>query len=81
VPVAPGSVSPPQPILVHSGYRSFNIIQYGEQIYAIPQGQGAFEIERINRNEYNPWFSGRSVDEVQRLIDQYLLKSDLNTGR
>jgi hypothetical protein len=81
VPVTRRSDKPPEPILVHSGYRSFNIIRYGEEIYAIPQGQGAFEIERINRNEYKRWFSGRSVDEVQRLIDQYLLKSDLNTGR
>jgi hypothetical protein len=80
-PVTRRSDKPPEPILVHSGYRSFNIIRYGEEIYAIPQGQGAFEIERINRNEYNPWFSGRSLDEVQRLIDQYLLKSDLNIGR
>ena len=63
-----------QPILLESGYRNFNIIQYGEEIYAIPQGEGAFEIERINRNEYNPWFSGRSLDEVQRLIDQYVAK-------
>jgi hypothetical protein len=69
------------PILVEEGYRGFNLIRYDKTIYAIPQVEGAFEIERINRNEYNPWFSGRSVDEVQRLIDQYLLKSDLNTGR
>ena len=60
------------PILLEEGYRGFNLIGYGTRIYAIPQAEGAFEIERIKRNEYGQWFSATSLGEVKLLIDQSL---------
>jgi hypothetical protein len=68
---APSSL---MPILLKQGYRGFNLIRYGERIYAIPQGEGTFEIERIKRNEYGRWFSAKSLEKVKRLVDQSLTK-------
>jgi len=64
----------PVPVLIEAGYRGFNLVRYGQKIYAIPQGEGAFEIERIRNNGYGRWFSGSSSGEVRRLIDQPLKK-------
>jgi hypothetical protein len=71
-PMAIGPHSSTIPILLTEGYRGFNLIRYGKKIYAIPQAEGAFDIERINRNEYGRWFSGGSLDKVKRLVDQSL---------
>jgi hypothetical protein len=62
VDIAPG--------MVEEGYRGSNLLRYGEKIYAIPQGEGAFEIEWIRKNEYSRWFSGSSSDEVKRFVDK-----------
>jgi len=59
----------PGRVLVEEGYKGFNLIRYGEKIYAIPQGEGAFAIERIEKNDYTRWFSGGSLDDVKPLID------------
>ena len=37
----------PDPVLVEEGYKGFNLVRYGEKIYAIPQREGAFQIERV----------------------------------
>jgi hypothetical protein len=56
------------PILVEAAYRGFNLVQYQDRVYAIPQGEGAFEIERIKRNQYTHWFAGASAEEVKGLV-------------
>jgi hypothetical protein len=58
------------PILLEEGYRGFNLIMYDRTIYAIPQAEGAFEIERIKTDQYSRWFSGKSLDEVKWLVNQ-----------
>jgi hypothetical protein len=70
--MAIGPHSSTVPILLAEGYRGFNLVRYGKKIYAIPQAEGAFDIERINRSEYGRWFSGGSLDKVKRLVDQSL---------
>jgi hypothetical protein len=60
------------PILVEEGYRGFNLITYDRTIYAIPQAEGAFELERIRRDQYTRWFSGKSLDEVKSVVNQAL---------
>ena len=70
LPTPAGLDSLSTPTLLEEGYRGFNLIGYDKRIYAIPQEEGAFEIERIKRNEYGRWFSATSLDEVKRLIDQ-----------
>ena len=58
------------PILLEEGYRGFNLIRYAGTTYAIPLAEGAFEIERINTDQYSRWFSGKSLDEVKSLVNQ-----------
>ncbi len=59
----------PDPVLVEEGYKGFNFVRYGDEIYAIPQREGAFQIERIEKNKYSQWFSGNSLEEVRALLD------------
>ena len=58
------------PILLAEGYRGFNLIGYAGRIYAIPQGEGGFSIDRISGSEYSRWFFGCLLNEVKRQIDQ-----------
>jgi hypothetical protein len=69
LPQAQRSDNAPDPILVEERYKGFNLFGYGEKIYAIPQGEGAFEIDRIKKNDYSRWFSGGSLDDIKPLID------------
>ena len=62
------------PILLAEGYRGFNLIEYAGRFYAIPQGEGAFSIDRISRSEYSRWFFGCLLNEVKRQIDQSVQK-------
>ena len=59
----------PNPILVEEGYKGFNFVRYGDKIYAIPQREGAFEIEQVMENKYRRWFSGNSLEELRNLVD------------
>jgi hypothetical protein len=60
--------------LIEEGYRGYNIIEYGGRIYAIPQGEGAFAIDRIQRNEYKRWFSSCSLNAIREQIDESVQK-------
>jgi hypothetical protein len=57
------------PSLIEEGYRRYNIIGYGARIYAIPQGEGAFAMDRIQKNDYSRWFSGCSLNAVKQQIN------------
>jgi len=73
----PSDGAPPTssgPILLEEGYRGFNLIRYAGTIYAIPQAEGAFEIERIETDQYSRWFSGKSLDQVKSLVNQSSVK-------
>lgn len=70
LPSASGSQSSSGPILLEEGYRGFNLIRYAGKTYAIPQAEGAFEIELIKTDQYSRWFSGKSLDEVKSLVNQ-----------
>lgn len=58
------------PRLIEEGYRRYNIIAYGGRIYAIPQGEGVFALDRIQKNEYSRSFSDCSTDAIKHQIDQ-----------
>jgi hypothetical protein len=81
LPTPRGLLSAGTPSLLEEGYRGFNLIGYDKRIYAIPQAEGAFEIERIKRNEYGQWFSATSLDEVKRLVDQSIAEERSQSGR
>jgi len=65
------SGKPGDPVLLEQGYKGFNLVRYGEKIYAIPQNEGAFRIRRILRNKYSQWFSGNSFEEVRKLVETH----------
>lgn len=50
--------------LMRQGVHGFNVIRYARQYYAIPQGEGAFEPEKIEAGAYSSCFSGTSVEHV-----------------
>jgi hypothetical protein len=81
LPTPRGLLSAGTSSLLEEGYRGFNLIGYDNRIYAIPQSEGAFEIERIKRNEYGQWFSATSLDEVKRLVDQSIAEERSQSGR
>jgi hypothetical protein len=70
VATAPVSDKAPAPVLVEEGYKGFNLVRYGEKIYAIPQREGAFQMERVLKNKYSRWFSGESLAEVKHNVDE-----------
>ena len=74
LPSDSGPQSSSGPILLEEGYRGFNLIRYAGKTYAIPQAEGAFEIERIKNDQYSRWFSGKSLDEVKSLVNQSAAK-------
>lgn len=76
--IAQPSDTAPAPVLIEEGYKHFNFVGYGEKIYAIQQSEGAFEIERIKKNQYRSWFSGNSLDEVKHLVDNWSEKRGLD---
>jgi hypothetical protein len=57
------------PRLVQEGYQGFNLVAYAGQVYAIPQGDGAFDITRFTQNGYRRQFAGATVEVVRQQID------------
>jgi hypothetical protein len=58
--------------LIEEGYRRYNIVGYGGRLYAIPQGEGSFEIQRIRTGDYSRWFSACSLESLKQQIDHSL---------
>lgn len=58
--------------LVAEGVNGFNILRMANNFYAIPQGEGAFEYERVNNGGYTRVFSGTSVETVRDAIQESL---------
>ena len=58
--------------LIEEGYRRYNIIGFEGRLYAIPQGEGSFEIARIRTSDYSRWFTGCSLESVKQQLDQSL---------
>lgn len=66
---------PPQ--LLEQNYRGFNLVLFRNRVYAIPQPEGAFELERIEKGEYSRSYQGLSTEEVKKAIDEesFVLRS------
>lgn len=54
--------------LVEEGYKGFNLIECAGRIYAIPQGEGAFDPVRIREHGYSSSHVGGSTIEVKAQI-------------
>lgn len=64
-----GKESAIQPVLIESGYKGFNILDYDGKYYAILQKEGAFSIKKFDRNKYKYSLVGDSPEETKGLID------------
>ena len=56
------------PQLVEENFHNFNLILYQNRIYGIPQSEGAFEIERVKKDDYSQSFEADSVGKVKESI-------------
>ncbi|WP_204106163.1 MULTISPECIES: hypothetical protein, partial [Spirulina sp. CCY15215] len=58
--------------LMTQGYQGFRIFKTLNRVYAIPQGEGEFSMERIERNNYSNFVLYSSVEEAQIKIDKII---------
>jgi len=56
--------------LIEEGYKGYNIVAFRGGYYGLGQGEGAFDVDKVNSNEYKRCFAGGSVAEVKGLIDE-----------
>jgi len=61
---------PSEPCLIEEGYKGYNIVAFRGGYYGLGQGEGAFDVDKVNSNEYKRCFAGGSVAEVKGLIDE-----------
>jgi glycosyltransferase involved in cell wall biosynthesis len=61
--------------LVLGGVFGFNIVRFAGDFYAIPESEGAFDHARLIAGDYSRVFSGRSAEEVQKLLKEYVCNS------
>lgn len=54
--------------VIVEGFHNFNIIRRGREFYAVLQSEGAFVKSKLLSKQYTPFFSGLSLEEVQRKI-------------
>jgi hypothetical protein len=59
-------VSPPR--LLDENYYGFNIIGYRNRVFAIPQPEGAFDLDRVRKNGYSAFYEGETTEMVKAAI-------------
>jgi hypothetical protein len=58
--------------LFREGYRGFNIIVSNGRFFAIPQGEGSFDFQKIRQRLYTKSFVADDYESIIRLIDDTL---------
>ncbi|MBP0021218.1 MAG: hypothetical protein J7647_27150 [Cyanobacteria bacterium SBLK] len=53
------------------GYQGFNILKLGDRHYGIPQGEGKFNLKRLEQQDYSASFTGDSLASVCSQIEEY----------
>ncbi|MBP0021231.1 MAG: hypothetical protein J7647_27215 [Cyanobacteria bacterium SBLK] len=56
--------------LVVDGYKAFNIIKANDLFYGLARIEGAFELEKVQKGEYDHLIIGNSIEEVKAGIDE-----------
>jgi hypothetical protein len=56
------------PELLVESVNGFNVVGFGNRVFAIPQGEGAFEQQRVDRCSYSAVYIGKSVQEVIQAV-------------
>jgi hypothetical protein len=59
---------PSQAVLLVENVQGFNIVGYKNEVVAIPQNEGAFEPERVERCGYSQVYRGNSLEEVTQRV-------------
>lgn len=57
--------------MAEEGRHGFNILKQQQAWLALPQSGGAFNAARFRNHEYTQQFSGFSLEEVQKAVDQF----------
>jgi hypothetical protein len=70
-PLVPSDV----PCLVAEGYKRFNIVRLGTRFYAVPQGEGEFNLDRVRQRLYSRSYESSTEARVKKLIDRGLVLS------
>lgn len=55
--------------LVIEGYRGFNVLKWNGRYFAIPQGEGPFELRRFQRGDYSRRFAADALESLLGQID------------
>jgi hypothetical protein len=55
--------------LVESGYKGFNILELNSKFFAIPQGEGDFDPQKVSDGTYSRSYAGDSREEIIQQID------------
>jgi len=58
------------PVLVLEGYKGFNIVRSGTRFYGIPQGEGEFNLARVEQRVYSALFVADTEPLLRELIDR-----------
>ena len=65
------------PTLLAQNVNGFNLIGYHDIVYAIPQPEGAFDINRVQNNGYSRTFQGPDIDTVTAAIKKAAAREGL----
>lgn len=58
----------PHPTLLIENFYGFNVVGFRDVVYAIPQSEGAFDLERIHNGTYSRSFHGADIETVMAAI-------------
>ena len=56
------------PQLLAENVKGFNVIEFRKRVIAIPQAEGAFDQQRVDRCGYSAIYIGKSLEEVVQAI-------------
>jgi hypothetical protein len=57
--------------LAQEGFDGFNIVRLGLAFYGLPQGEGAFEVQKFLDRGYSAQFSGQTLQSVRDQIREF----------
>ncbi len=66
----------PHAVLLKQSYFGFNIVGYRDRVYAIPQSEGAFDLNRLRSDGYSQSFEGEDVENVVTAIQSSVAATD-----
>ncbi len=62
------------PVLIEQNYCGFNILFCHKTYYAIPETERVFDLDRIHRSDYFPFYMSEDLEDVKNQIDRNVAK-------